>query len=140
MKRNLRAQADYRKTILRNQLTSLVLFESIVTTKPKGKELVPFANRFFNRVRSGNFNAKRLAAATLLDPNAIRKVFEEIMPRYDEKETTFVRHLRVAPRKGDSAQMIMVALIRPLAVEATPKQEPKVATKTTEKTAVKGAA
>lgn len=122
MKRNLRAQADYKVSLLRNQLTSLVLFESVTTTKKKAKDLIPYANHFFNRVRKGDFNAKRLAAKTMFDPNAMKKIFEEIMPRYKDSETTFVRHYRVMPRRGDSAEMAMVSLIRPLVIKKETKQ------------------
>ena len=131
MKRNLRAQADYKISLLRNLLTSLVLFESITTTKKKAKDLIPYANHFFNKVRQGDFNAKRLAAKSMFDLNAMKKTFEEILTRYNDKETTFVRHYRVMPRKGDSAEMTMVSLIKPLEI----KKEAKNATvKTTSKT------
>lgn len=131
MKRTLRAQSDFRQTMLRNQLTSLVLFESVTTTGAKAKQLIPFANHFFNRVRSGDLNAKRHAAATLFDRNAVAKTFEEILPRYGDQETTFVRHFRVLPRKGDSAQMLMVSLIKPL--QATKETAVKQEKKTTRK-------
>jgi len=134
MKRNLRAQSDYREMLLRNQLTSLVLFESITTTKTKAKMLIPFANHFLNKVRIADFNAKRLAAKTLLDKNAINKIFEEILPRYKKEETTFVRSYRVMPRKGDTAQMMMVNIIKPLMVKEDKVSKPKTE-KTTTKTA-----
>lgn len=124
MKRTLRAQSDFHTTLLRNQLTSLVLFESVTTTKAKAKQLVPFADHFFNRVRSGDVNAKRLANQTLLDANTAVKVFEEILPRYRPDETTFVRHFRVIPRHGDSAEMMMVTLIKPLQVKPTKAEAP----------------
>ncbi|MEX2361620.1 MAG: bL17 family ribosomal protein, partial [Patescibacteria group bacterium] len=114
MKRTLRAQADFQSTLLRNQLTSLVLYESVTTTKSKAKKLIAFANHFFNRVVPADLNSKRLAAATLFDKNAQEKVFEEILPRYGKTDTTFVRHFRVLPRKGDSAEMVMVSLIKTL--------------------------
>lgn len=125
MKRNLRSQADYKVSMLRNQLTSLVLFESITTTKRKSQNLIPFANHFFNRVKVADLNAKKLAAKTMFDHNAIKKIFEEILPRYDQKDTTFVRHYRVMPRRGDSAQMVMINLIKPLEIK---KEDKKVNT------------
>lgn len=114
MKRTLRAQADFNSTILRNQLTSLVLFESITTTGAKGRKLLPFVNHFFNRVKSADLNSKKLAHRTLLDSNAIKKVFEEILPRFDQSETTFVRSLKTMPRRGDAAEMVRMSLIKTL--------------------------
>ncbi|MEX1052091.1 MAG: bL17 family ribosomal protein [Patescibacteria group bacterium] len=122
MKRTLRAQSDFKTTLLRNQLTSLVLFESVTTTKAKAKQLIPFAERFFSRVQVADMNAKRLANQTLFDANAALKVFEEILPRYNQAETTFLRSFRVIPRHGDSAEMMMVTFTKPLQVK-TPKVE-----------------
>jgi len=117
MYRVIRAQSDFSQTQLRNQLTSLVLYESVTTTSAKAKQLIPFANRFFNRVKKADLAAKKLAHALLLDKNAIKKVFEEVLPRYKDGDTTFVRHLRVTPRKGDNAPQMIVLLTAPLKVE-----------------------
>lgn len=124
MIRTLRSQSDYKKTLLRNQLTSLILFEAVTTTKAKGKDLISFANHFFSKVKKGDLQAMKLAHQTLFDKNAIKKTFDEILPRYDEKATTYVRAFRVMPRRGDSAEQMMVALIKPLVVEE-PKKEKK---------------
>lgn len=124
MIRTLRSQSDYKKTLLRNQLTSLILFEAVTTTKAKGKDLISFANHFFSKVKKGDLQAMKLAHQTLFDKNAIKKTFDEILPRYDEKATTYVRAFRVMPRRGDSAEQMMVAFIKPLVVEE-PKKEKK---------------
>lgn len=134
MWRVIRAQSDFRQTQLRNALTSLVLYESITTTKAKAMQLLPFANHFFNRVRPSGLNEKRLAHSTLLDKNAIVKVFEEILPRYSKGETTFVRGIKVAPRAGDAAPQMAVTLIVPLKTavakdEEKTSNEKKVTTK-----------
>lgn len=125
MQRVLRSQADFRSTISRNQLTSLILFESITTRTGKAKSLVAFANRFFNRIKAGDLNAKKLAHQVLLDENAIKKVFEEILPRFDATETNFLRTLRVAPRRGDSAEQRLVMLTKTLQVSAKPAPKAK---------------
>lgn len=138
MKRTLRAQADFQSTVLRNQLTSLVLFESITTTKANALMLIPFVNRFFNRVKAADLTAKKLAHQTFFDTNAVKKTFEEILPRYQKEETTFVRSFRVVARKGDNAPQMMVSLIRPLVVKKGEAKEetkalnpkPKTTTKT----------
>lgn len=135
MKRVLRSQADYRSTLLRNQLTSLVLFEAITTTRAKAKQLISFVDAFFNSVKPADLNAKKLAHRTLFDELAVKKVFEELLPRYAENETTFVRAYRVMPRKGDAAAMMMVSFIRPLVVKekTAEKAEKPKAKKVTKK-------
>ncbi len=121
MKRLLRSQHDYRTTLLRNQLTSLILFESLTTTLSKAKELVSFTDHFFNSVKAGGLNQTRLTHQTLLDKNAVRKVFEELLPRYKKEETTFVRLLRTQSRHGDNASMALVTFVRPLVATETKK-------------------
>lgn len=132
MQRVLRSQADFRSTLLRNQLTSLVLFEAITTTRAKAKLLLPFANRFFNRVKAADMNAKRLAHQTLLDANAVKKVFEEILPRYTAGDSTFTKEYKVMPRRGDNAEQVMVSLAKTLTVSEPKKtkeaDKPKVTT------------
>lgn len=124
MRRVLRSQSDYRSTLMRNQLTSLVLYEVITTREGKARELVQFANRFFNRVKSGDLNAKRLAHEVLFDLNAVKKVFEEILPRFSEKDTTYVGTVKVAPRRGDTAAQRAVVLLAETKIESktTPKK------------------
>jgi large subunit ribosomal protein L17 len=118
MKRVVRAHSDFLSTQLRNQLTSLVLYEAVTTTTANAKNLVPFANRFFNKVKQADLGAKKVAHSTLFDKKAIEKVFEEILPRYKSEDTTFVRSLRVQPRKGDNAPQTLVSLIATLSVAA----------------------
>lgn len=139
MRRVLRAQHDFKSTTLRNQLTSLVTYEVITTTTLKAKQLVAFANHFFNKAKIGDLPAKKLAHQTLKGDIAVKKTYEEVLPRYEKGATTFVRMLRTTPRRGDNAQMSMVLLLKPLSstkkVEE-PKPEAtkakKVATKTKE--------
>jgi|GEM_PF-964690 len=109
MRRLLRAKADYRRTLLRNQLTSLVLYEQIKTTHAKAKSLVAFANKFFNRVKVADLNANRFAHSVLLDKGAVKKLFEQIIPA--ARSSTFVSLHRIADRSGDSASMSLVRLI-----------------------------
>lgn len=121
MIRNIRTQSDYKSTIVRNQLTSLVLYESIKTTDRKARFLIPFANRFFSKAKERNLNSIRYVQSILFDPNAVKKVFEDIMPRYSTSDTTFVRSYKTVPRKGDNAEQVLVSLIKPLVVELETK-------------------
>jgi len=137
MQRVLRSQADFAKTLIRNQLTSLVIYEAITTTGAKAAALLPVANRFFNQVKDADLSAYKLAHRTLLSKTAIRKVFEEILPRYAKEETTFVSGHRLTPRRSDSSPQTLVRLIKLLEIEpekktvdnnSQPKLEPKLET------------
>ncbi|MEK7171084.1 MAG: bL17 family ribosomal protein [Patescibacteria group bacterium] len=117
MWRVLRAQSDFKDTTLRNQLTSLVLYEAIVTSRLSGKSLVSFADRFFHRVKKADLLAHKYAHSVLMDKNAVRKVFEDIMPRYELTATNYVRSLSAAPRRGDNAAQLAVMLIKEAKIE-----------------------
>ena len=136
MKRVLRSQSDFKSTTLRNQLTSLVTYEAITTTTPKARQLVAFANHFFNKAKVGDLAAKKLAHQTLKGEIAVKKTYEEVLPRYDKESTTFVRMLKTVPRHGDNAQMSMVLLLKPLTVEKK-ATAPKPVAATTKKAASK---
>jgi large subunit ribosomal protein L17 len=114
MLRNLRAKSDFQHTTLRNQLTSLVLYEVITTTLARAKKLETFANKFFSRVRLDDLNSKKFAHEVILDKNATKKIFEEILPRFNKTETTFVKYLKSMPRKGDNAPMAIVQIVKTL--------------------------
>ncbi len=135
MQRVLRARTDFAKTTLRNQLTSLVLYEAIITGRLDGKQLVSYADRFFNKVKAADLTARKYAHSILLDKNAIRKVFEEILPRYESSATNYVRSLIATPRRGDNAKQLAVMLIKEVAT-ATKNTSSKLAdkSKTTTKT------
>ena len=131
MWRVLRAQSDFSNTTLRNQLTSLVLYEAIVTGRLNGKQLVSFADRFFHKVKAADLTAHKFAHSVLLDKNAVKKVFEEILPRYDAISTNYVRAINAAPRRGDNAKQLAVMLIKESKVESTKvAPAPKIAKET----------
>lgn len=125
MRRVLRSQSDFQDTTLRNQLTSLALYEVVVTTSSKAKALESFANHFFNLVKNGDLNAKKKAHQVLLDKNAVKKTFEDILPRYTDGVTTFVRCLATSPRSGDNAARRAVMLIESAKIDI---KQPKAVT------------
>ena len=125
MQRVLRAQSDFSNTTLRNQLTSLVLYEAITTSRLNGKLLVSFADRFFNTIKTKDLSAYKTAHSTLLNKNAIKKVFEDILPRYESEATNYVKSLNSTPRRGDNAKQLAVMLIREAKIEAITKSSTK---------------
>jgi len=112
MRRLLRSQVDYRRTLWRNLLTSLILYESVITTKGKAKPFISFAARFLHRVAKGELAAKRLAGQTLLDRNAVAKLFEELLPRLN-KTGVRIQTLAAKPRFGDNAPQVLITLLSP---------------------------
>jgi large subunit ribosomal protein L17 len=115
--------AGPRRALLRSLATSLVLHEAITTTEAKAKELRPVIDRLITQAKKGDLSSRRRVAAYLYEEAAVRKLFEETAPYYNERTSGFTRLAKLAPRKGDAAPMVRIELIdyRPL---PAPKPEP----------------
>ena len=97
--------------MLSNMATSLFRHERIETTTAKAKELRPFAERLITLARRGDLHARRQAARTIHDKEALQKLFDTLGPRYAERDGGYMRVLKVGQRKGDGAQISVVQLI-----------------------------
>ena len=91
--------------MFRNQLASLVEHEGIVTTLPKAKELRPIAEKMITQGRVDSVHSRRLVRRWLTDRDLIKKLFEEISPRYKDRPGGYLRITRLGPRKGDGAEL-----------------------------------
>lgn len=106
----------HRRALLRNLVTSLILEERITTTVEKAKFLRPFAERMITLgKRSGEqkdiLHARRQAAAFLMSPVAVKKLFDSISPRFADRNGGYTRMTRLGWRKGDGAELAMVELV-----------------------------
>lgn len=106
----------HRRALLRNLVTSLILEERITTTVEKAKFLRPFAERVITLgKRSGELkdilHARRQAAAFLMSPVAVKKLFDAISPRFADRNGGYTRMTRLGWRKGDGAELAMVELV-----------------------------
>ncbi len=91
--------------------TSLIRHESIRTTTAKAKELRPFAERLITLARRGDLHARRQAARTIRDKEALKKLFDTLGPRYAERDGGYLRVLKLGRRKGDGAEIALVQLV-----------------------------
>jgi len=113
MRRLLRSKEDFNKTIIRNQISSLILYEAIVTTKKHAKNLYIQANKFLHSTKKADLTARKLAHQTLLAKPLVDKLINEILPRYDFQSNphgSFLKLLRYHPRRGDNAERFLVVL------------------------------
>lgn len=120
--RKLGRTSAHRKALFRNQLASLVQAERIKTTLHKAKELRPIAERMITRGRIDSVHARRMVRQWLPDRALVRKVFEEISPRFVERPGGYLRIVKLGPRQGDGAEMAILEFVEKSAGEAT---EPK---------------
>lgn len=104
-------ETKHRRQLLRNLVTSLIKAERMQTTVQKARFFRPHAERLITLGKRGGLHARRQAAAFLLDPDAVRKLFDTIGPRFGSRPGGYTRMIRLGWRKGDGAELVMVELV-----------------------------
>lgn len=109
--RQLGRDTDHRRALFRNLVTSLLEHERIETTAAKAKEIRGIADRMITLGKEGNLAARRRAAAYLMKPETVSKLFSEIAPRFIQRQGGYTRLIRTRIRTGDGAKMAVVELV-----------------------------
>jgi large subunit ribosomal protein L17 len=123
--RKLGRTSSHREALFRNQLQSLVEKEKIITTLPKAKELRPIAERVITRGKHGTLHDRRWVLRWVLKRDLVKKVFDDIAPRFTERPGGYLRIVKLGPRQGDGAEMAVLELVEREAAAAAPEPEPK---------------
>ena len=97
--------------MLKNMTISLVKAERIETTVTRAKELRKFAERMITFGKKNTLASRRNAFAFLRDEEAVAKIFNEIAPKYAERNGGYTRIIKTSVRKGDSAEMAIIELV-----------------------------
>ncbi|MFD1218016.1 MULTISPECIES: 50S ribosomal protein L17 [Microbulbifer] len=114
----------HRKSMFKNMTASLVEHELIKTTLPKAKELRRVAEPLITLAKKDSVANRRLAFARLRDKDAVRKLFDELGPRYEARPGGYIRIMKCGFRAGDKAPMAYVELVdRPVADESAEAAE-----------------
>lgn len=140
--RKLGRRSGPRKALLRNLVEGLFLAtpteehaERIQTTPEKAKEARRLAERLITLGKKGTLAARRRALALLPNKKAVRKLFNEIAPRYDNREGGYTRILRLGTRRvGDAASLVIFELVG-IAEEGAAPVKPEVAVEADEEPA-----
>lgn len=117
--RKLGRTTDQRKALLRTLATDLIINERIETTEARAKELRSVVEKLITLGKRGDIHARRQAAAFVRNEvadaeenkNAVQKLFSDIAPRYEERQGGYTRILKVGPRRGDGAPMVIIELV-----------------------------
>jgi large subunit ribosomal protein L17 len=119
--RKLGRTTSHREALFRNQLQSLMDKERIITTLPKAKELRPLAERVITRGKQGTIHARRWALRWLLRRDLVKKLFDDIAPRFSERPGGYLRIVKLGPRQGDGAEMAVIEMVDRVAPAASDK-------------------
>lgn len=111
--RKLGRTATHRRALYRNLVISLITHGRIRTTTPKAKEARRLAERMVTFAKRGDLAARRHVASILNDKDAVRKLFDEIGPRYAQRPGGYTRVLKYAKvRRGDAAEMSLLEFVK----------------------------
>ena len=109
--RKLGRTTDHRMAMLRAMVTYLLENGKIETTVTRAKEVRPLAGKMITLGKKGDLNAKRAAMAFITKEDVVKKVFDEIAPKYQSRNGGYTRIVRIGPRRGDAAEMAIIELV-----------------------------
>jgi large subunit ribosomal protein L17 len=107
----LKRDIGARRALLRSLVTSTILEERITTTIPKAKAAKPLVEKMITLAKRDTLHTRRQAAAFLLTPEAVQKLFEKIGPRFNQREGGYTRIVKLGWRKGDGAETAKLELV-----------------------------
>ena len=110
--RKLGRPSAHRKSMLRNLVTDLFREGRIQTTDCRAKEARREAEKLITLAKRGDLHARRQALAFIFDESVVTKLFDEIAPRYENRNGGYTRVIKTGPRRGDAAEMAILELVK----------------------------
>ena len=101
----------HREALMSNLAVALIMTGRITTTVAKSKALRPVVEKLITLGKNQEINARRQAAAILRDKAAVKKLFSEVSPQFDQRNGGYTRIIRIEERPGDGAPMAIIELI-----------------------------
>ena len=109
--RKLGLPTDQRIAMLRSLVTSLLKHGKIETTVTRAKETKRLAEKMITLGKRGDLHARRQVLAFVTEEEVVRDLFENIAPKYAERNGGYTRILKTGPRRGDAAEMVILELV-----------------------------
>ena len=109
--RKLGLPTDQRKAMLRNLVTSLLKHGKIETTEARAKETRSIAEKMITLGKRGDLHARRQVLSYVLEEEVVKTLFEEIAPKYAERNGGYTRIIKKGPRRGDGAEVVILELV-----------------------------
>ncbi len=100
-----------RLALLRGLATSVILYEKVKTTEAKAKAIRPIVERLITISKGGTVTDRRRLSSKLYGENVVKKLIEEVGPRYKTRPGGYTRITKLTPRQGDGAAMAQIELI-----------------------------
>lgn len=109
--RKLGRDSSARRALFRSIVTSFFQHEKIETTVIKAKEVSKLSAKMITLGKRGDLHARRQALAFLMDEGIVKKLFDEIAPKYKDRQGGYTRIYKLGPRRGDAAEMAIIELV-----------------------------
>ncbi|MGD9762650.1 MAG: 50S ribosomal protein L17 [Candidatus Binatia bacterium] len=109
--RKLNRTGAHRRALLRNLVTALLQHEHLQTTDAKAKEMRRWVDRMITLGKRNTLHARRQAAAFVQSRIAVKKLFDDIAPRFQSRPGGYTRITKLGPRHGDNAPMSLIELV-----------------------------
>ncbi len=109
--RKLGRKTDHRMAMLKGMVTFLLENGKIETTLTRAKEVSALAEKMITLGKVNNLANKRRALAFIKKEAVVYKLFNEISPAYADRNGGYTRVLKLGPRRGDGAEMAIIALV-----------------------------
>ena len=119
----LGAGPAHEKLMLAGLAAALFREERIRTTATKARRLRPVAEKLITTAKEGTVASRRRALAVVEDRDIVHKLFSDIAPRFADRNGGYTRIVKLAPRHGDAAPLVLIELVEGAAVEAQPAEE-----------------
>lgn len=111
--RKLGRPTDQRLAMLRNMVTSLLKSEDgrIITTEQRAKEARSLAEKMITLAKRGDLHARRQVLSFVTEEAVVNKLFADIAPKYTERNGGYTRIVKMGPRRGDAAELVILELV-----------------------------
>lgn len=111
LQRKLGLPTDHRRAMLRNLVTSFLKHGRIETTVTRAKETKKLAEKMITLAKRGDLHARRQVLAFVTEEEVVKNLFENIAPKYVERNGGYSRILKIGPRRGDGAEVVILELV-----------------------------
>ena len=102
---------DQRIAMLKNLTTSLLENGRIETTVAKAKEVRSTAEKMITLGKQNTLHSRRNALTYITKEDVVKKLFDEIAPKYADRQGGYTRIIKIGPRRGDAAEMAIIELV-----------------------------
>lgn len=102
---------EARELMLRNLVSSIIIYEKVKTSQAKAKAVKPLLEKVITIAKKGDLTARRSLLKIILQPNAVKKLIEVLGERYKDRSGGYSRIIKIGTRQGDGAEIVQIELV-----------------------------